>query len=803
MKETEIRVQGQDKVVKVDVDSKDRIQMYYQYTQDNFRKGKDYDLVVYAFHGVKNWRRTGEMVEIDIQGAVWEYSQIDCDGELRPIMDMNPKEGFDALLQIQVFGAGTFRVMGKRGSAPFVHETVMLEGMSLIPGTFDIIEEDTRIILKAEKADLLIDKMPFAMHIQDKMGRRIYSQNNEDKVVNFAFESLPFGFAYNPHTEESIAAFSSRMDHDEQYFGFGEQYSPANKKMQEVDVFITDPLSVGTSRTYLSLPFYMSSKGYGCYVNTHFRSKFFMGNRSNHACSAHIDSEDILDIFLFYGPTYREILKSYTDITGKSPMVPKWSFGLWMSRCSYKTQEEVMAVARDMRAHDIPCDVLNIDTDWFEKPWACDWKFGKETFPDPKAMMDALLKMGIKISVWQKPYITVEHMPEMTAWMQEKGWLPINSHGELARANPVFDISNPEAYTWYKEQLKQLFELGVRVIKTDMGEGVPLEANYYGYGGKEMRNIYAYLYNKAAYEATMESQGEGLLWARSGYAGSQKFPIHWAGDPTTDFDGLRHSIRSGLSMGLSGFTFWSHDIGGFLGRPTPEVYIRWAQAGMFCSHSRAHGAGNPREPWTFGEEAENIFRKFTKLRYRLLPYIYSMACAYSGEGLPIMRHLALDFQEDPWTVYVEDQWMFGEAFLVAPILDSSCTRKIYLPKGKWIDFWSLKEIEGGCFIDYEAPLDFMPLFVREGSIIPFGSDRDFIEGTTDQEITLKIYDKGCGSSDFCYNNGQAHLFTAEFLKGEVIITVPEIGCPVHVEFIYNGKVLRKENVSGVFSVSRS
>lgn len=801
MEQTEIRVQGQDTIIKIDVNNNDRIKMYYEYTHDNFRKGKDYDLNVYAFHEVVGWNRNGNVVYLPVRGVTWVYSQIDCDGELRPIMEIDRNGNFDALLQIQVIGDDTFRIMGKKGIEPFTHETVMLEGTVLPEGLFEMGDRGEELILSTIKADLHIRKRPFNIYITDKSGKVIYSQNNEDKVINFAFESLPFGFACNPHTKEHIAACSSRLEHDENYFGFGEQYSSVNKKLQEVDIFITDPLSVGTARTYLSLPFYMSSKGYGFYVNTHYRSKFFMGNRSNRACSVHIDSEEVLDIFLFYGPTYKEILRAYTMVTGRAPMVPKWSFGLWMSRCSYKTQEEVLSIAKAMREHDIPCDVLNIDTDWFEKPWACDWKFGKKTFPDPKGMMDQLMKMGIKISVWQKPYITTEHMPEMTEWMREKGWLPINNHGEIARANPVFDISNPDAREWYKEQLRELFRLGVKVIKTDMGEGVPLEADYCKYNGKEMRNIYAYLYNKAAYEATIECEGEGLLWARSGYAGSQKFPIHWAGDPFTDFDGLRYSIRSGLSMGLSGFTFWSHDIGGFLGRPTPEVYIRWAQAGMFCSHSRAHGAGNSREPWTFGEETEKIFRKFAKLRYALIPYIYSTACECSKEGLPMVRHLALDFQEDRWSVHIEDEWMFGDAFLVAPILDSSCKREVYLPSGRWYDFWTEEVLEGGRWINCKAPLATMPLFVREGSIVPFWPERDYIEGTGDEEVTLKIYGKKSGSTRFAYNNGQSYTFDADFNNGSAVIHIPDIGCPVHVEYVYESWKIRVDNALGRVNLS--
>lgn len=785
----EIRVQGQEKTVYYPQPSPERIRMYYEYTQDNFRKGKDYNLKLKKFARVTEWRQDDKGILLSVQGDCIYNTQIDSDGELRPVIDETHEPGhFSAFVRLGIYKHGIFRLLAGEGEREQEHHTVMLEGVpALEPDSFTAVKEKEKLWIRTETCDAAIDLDEFGFSIYRKDGSCVYRQENNDKVLQFTYESFPFGFAENPGTGQRIAVCSSRLEHDESFYGFGEQYSPVDKKMQEVDVFITDPLSVGSARTYVSLPFYFSSKGYGMYVNTHYRSKFFMGNRSNRSTSCHIDGEKLIDIFYIFGEEPRTILKRYTDITGKSPMVPKWSFGLWMSRCSYKTQEEVLSIAKELRKRDIPCDVINIDTDWFETAWACDWKFGKHNFPNPEAMIQELTDMGIKLSLWQKPYITSDSLPKLKAEMEERGWLPRNQYGEIARANPVIDLSNPDCCKWYKEQLKNLHKMGVKVIKTDMGEGVPPEGSYYGYDGKEMRNIYPYLYSRAAYEAAQESGMEPILWGRSTYAGGQKYPIHWAGDPFTDFDGLRYSIRGGLSMGMSGFTYWSHDIGGFLGRPTEEVYIRWMQAGMFCSHTRCHGANNPREPWTFGERAEAIFRKFDKLRYRLIPYIYSTAHKRGKEGLPMMEHLYLANPGDRNCRSIDDEWMFGDAFLVAPVLNEGGEREVYFPEGEWYHYFSGDVMEGCRYADIQAQLDDMPLYVKAGCILPMGPEMDYVpeDIRKDEEdvLTICVYYKESGKTAFSYYDRKEYEITAEFGEKEVTVNLGGLEKAVSIRLI--------------------
>lgn len=795
----EVRVQGQEEKVYYTAPSKN-IRMYYEYTEDHFRKGQDYNLKVKKFARIQSWEKDDRGILLRLQGDCIYNTQIDCDGELRPVEDeLHEPEHFEAFLRVEPYQKGIFRLLAGMGTEEKSHTTVMQEGVSpLKEESYTLSEKEGKLWIETESAMAAFTLEDFSFALYKKDGSCVYRQENNDKVLNFTYESFPFGFVENPATKEQIAVCSSRMEFDESFYGFGEQFSPADKRMQEVDVFITDPLSVGSSRTYISLPFYLSSRGYGLYVNTHFRSKFFMGNRSNRSTSFHVYGEPLLDLFYLVGEEPKDILRSYTDITGKSPMVPRWSFGLWMSRCSYQTEEEVLGIARQMRERDLPCDVINIDTDWFEIPWACDWKFGTHNFPHAKQMIEELKEMGIKLSLWQKPYITSEFLPELEKMMLEKGWLPLNDEGKPARFNPTMDLSNPDCVRWYKEQLKRLHEMGVSVIKTDMAEGVPPEAQYYAYSGEEIRNIYSYLYSRAAFEAAEEAGiRQPMLWGRSTYAGGQKYPIHWGGDAFTDFDGLRYSIRSGLSMGMSGFTYWSHDIGGFLGRPTEEVYIRWMQAGMFCSHTRCHGANNPREPWTFGERAEEIFRKFDKLRYALLPYIYSTAYETSREGLPMMEHLYLSNPKDRNCRSIEDEWMFGPAFLVAPVLQEGNQREVYFPQGTWYSYFSNEITEGGRFLTVKAELEELPLYVKAGSIVPLGEVSSYVKEEKSCLSCIQLYYQKGAKTSFVYFDGEREYeLKADFAETEVSLDLDGLPETVEVSLIGEFGCLMQTDVKG-------
>jgi alpha-D-xyloside xylohydrolase len=304
----------------------------------------------------------------------------------------------------------------------------------------------------------------------------------------------------------------------------------------------------------------------------------------------------------------------------------------------------------------------------------------------------------------------------------------------------LVDYSNPEAVSWIQGKLRRLFGLGVSAIKVDFGEGAPTDAVYHGGPAKAMHNLYPLLYGQAIFEATEEywGQGQGVIWARSGWAGSQRYPVHWSGDGIARYADLPCVLRSALSFGLSGFPFYSHDVGGFSGLPSPDLYVRWAQLGMFSSHCRCHGVP-PREPWAYGKQAEAIFRRYAELRYRLMPYIYSEAVASARHSLPMVRALVLDHQDDPTAALVEDQYLFGQSLLVAPILDSTGQRLVYLPPGTWTDYWTKEPLEGGRWIDVTAPLDILPLYVRPGAVLPYGPVMQHTDERPYDPLTIEVY----------------------------------------------------------------
>jgi alpha-D-xyloside xylohydrolase len=357
-------------------------------------------------------------------------------------------------------------------------------------------------------------------------------------------------------------------------------------------------------------------------------------------------------------------------------------------------------VARDLRAHAIPCDVIHIDTDWYERDWECDLRFGPTKFPDPAGMISALRTQGFRVCLWQWPNMLVGSALYNEA--RDGGYLAKRSNGH-AYTYPGFmadagfiDYSNPAAVAWIQDKFRALFRQGAACIKADFGEGAPPDAVYHGVPRESMHNLYPLLYNQAVFAVTEEfwGEGQGIIWGRSAWAGSQRYPVHWSGDGIARYEDLPCVLRSALNFGLSGFPFYSHDIGGFSGLPSPDVYVRWAQFGLFSSHARAHGTP-PREPWVYGAEAERIFRQYDNLRYRLLPYIYSEAVECGRSSLPMLRALALDFQDDPTALAIDDQYLFGPSILVAPILDERNRRAVYLPPGQWIDYWSKQTLDGG------------------------------------------------------------------------------------------------------------
>ena len=415
-----------------------------------------------------------------------------------------------------------------------------------------------------------------------------------------------------------------------------------------------------------------------------------------------------------------------------------------MGRISYDSQEQVERVARELRKREVPCDVIHIDTNWFEYDWACDLEFGPSKFPEPEAMLNRLAADGYKVCLWQWPNMLVG--TPMFNEGHPKGYFAKTTNGKtytypgFMEEGAFLDYSNPETVAWVKDKFRKLLRLGVRAVKTDFGEGAPPDAVYSGVPSEAMHNRYPLLYNRAVFEVTQEVWGEdeGVVWSRSAWAGSQRYPVHWSGDGVARFEDLAPVLRSTLSFGLSGFPFYSHDIGGFSGIPSPELYARWAQLGLFSSHARAHGAP-PREPWAYGKEAEAVFKKYDTLRYRLMPYIYSEAVDCVRTSLPVVRALLVEHPDDPTAASVDDQYYFGRSLMIAPILTETNRRKVYLPHGEWLDYWTKEVLLGGRWIEKEAPLDTLPIYVKAGSILPYAPPAQHTGEQDLDPLTLQLW----------------------------------------------------------------
>jgi alpha-D-xyloside xylohydrolase len=395
----------------------------------------------------------------------------------------------------------------------------------------------------------------------------------------------------------------------------------------------------------------------------------------------------------------------------------------------------VFDVANNIRKNNIPCDVLHLDTAWFKDDWNCNLRFSKERFPDPKENISKLNSMGFKISAWQYNFIPPREDNINYVEAKQKGYLALDKDNNVFRHtndlpgswknDAIIDFSNPEACRWYADQIKEVIRTGISAIKTDFGEGIPEEAKYMNISGSRFHNLYSLAYNSVIFNACKEVTGDNIVWARSGTAGSQRYPLHWGGDSQCTFEGLQGTLRGALSIGLSGFVFYSHDIGGFIGRPAPELYIRWAQMGLLSSHSRCHGGGNTnsREPWSFGNEANRIFKEFADLRYSLLPYIVTEAHYCAKNAVPMMKAMVLEAEDDINTYYIEDQYMFGRSVLVAPVLEPMAKkrkRSVYLPKGIWFDYWTKKKVKSqGGWIETDVIIETIPIFIKNGSILVY------------------------------------------------------------------------------------
>ena len=559
-----------------------------------------------------------------------------------------------------------------------------------------------------------IQKYPWRIILKDKTGKiltqtRALIDNDSTQVKLIPFSFIKRG-ADNSRSINPVFLLSP----GERIYGCGESFTSLNKVGQKVHLFVTDPQGPETDGMYKPIPFFFSNRGYGMFMHTSapvtadFGASYIGADRL-------FMGDETMDFFIFFGEP-KEILDAYTDITGKSPMLPLWTFGTWMSRITYFSQKEGLEIASQLRSHKIPCDVIHFDTGWFGVDWQCDYQFAKDRFENPTAMLSQMKRDGFHVCLWQLPYFTPKN--RYFNELVQKGLHVKNAMGGMPYEDAVLDLSNPATVNWYQEKIAGLLRQGVGAIKCDFGEAAPLNGLYAsGKTGFYEHNLYPLRYNKALWEIVNQTNnGEGVIWARSAWAGSQRYPLHWGGDAATNNTGMMGDLRGGLSFGLSGFSFWSHDMGGFVTASPEDIYRRWLPFGFLSSHTRAHGAP-PTEPWLISESFTDAFRESAEMKYRLMPYVYAQAKDCSNRGLPMVRAMFVEFPHDQGAWYCEDQYMYGSQILVAPLMESGNERTVYLPEGKWIDYQT-GEVYAGGYRNIKAGKIPCVILVRDGSLIP-------------------------------------------------------------------------------------
>ena len=647
--------------------------------------------------------------------------------------------------------------------------------------SISVTEDEWQIVATTDDLAVHIAKDPFTVKVFDRDGGLLWAQRRpcilcsdlwdmsvahlETHVRADLFTADIFDTSVAQDGARTAYFESAVLGPHEELYGLGERFDHVARKGKAVDFWNKDAVGTCNTRTYINVPFLLSTRGYGLFLNSSGRIKWEVGTLE--AATLGFAVEDAsMDYFVVYGPAPSAILQRYASLTGFAPVPPIWSFGLWMSRNSYESWDVLHDLAKRLRESQVPTDVLHLDTSWFQQEWNCDLRFATDRFGEPEQHLKALKDQGFRVSLWQYNYVPSRDDNVNFREGLEKGFFARNPDGTLFSYPPgtngsflddaIIDFSNPDACAWYAEQIKAVVRLGASAIKTDFGEGIPEDAVFKNIDGRRFHNLYALVYNSVVAEAVHEVSGEYIVWARSGTAGSQRYPVHWGGDAYCTWSELAGTLRGALSMGLSGFPFFSHDIGGFIGRPSPELYVRWAQFGLLSSHSRCHGSNNDggREPWTFGEEASAIFTSYAQLRYRLLPYMYSQARQSTLTGQPLVRALVIEYPHDRNVWHIEDQYLFGDAMLIAPILaplEESTRRQVYLPAGTWIDYWTkVVHASQGGWIEREVDMATMPMYIRAGRVIPYGEERLSTHNRIGPIVHLEVYMEGGEQRDLTY-----------------------------------------------------
>ena len=589
---------------------------------------------------------------------------------------------------------------------------------SLAPSYFRLA--DTRINIGVEE-----DEKQVAI----KSGASSLIINKE----NYGYELMRDGRTITSSCEGALAFIDGSHGHfmreqlglgvGEHVYGLGERFGSFIRNGQSIDIVNKDG-GTFSEQCYKNVPFYITDNNLGVFVNHTEEINFEVASENVSKVQFSVRGE-CLDYFLFAGTSMKDVITLYTGLTGRVPKLPDWSFGLWLST-SFSTdydEQTVLSFVDGMRDRGIDLSVFHFDCFWMKDSHWCNFLWDSDMFPDPEGLIAKLHARGLHVCVWINPYIAQQS--EIFDEAAANGYLIKKTDGSVWQTDlwqagmGIVDFSNEDAKRWFQDKLKALLDMGVDCFKTDFGERIPTDDVVFADGSDPLRmhNFYTYLYNEAVFELLEKERGKGeaVLFARSATAGGQKFPVHWGGDCHSDYPSMEQTIRGGLSLMLSGFSYWSHDIGGFEDKSTPDVYKRWAAFGLLSSHSRLHGSTSYRVPWNYDEEAVDVLRHYVELKKSLMPYINEARSEAEKSGLPAMRPMVLEFQDDPVCAFLDRQYMLGDKILVAPVFDPDGEVQFYLPKGTWVsvDGSDKRVVTDGKFFKEKRGYLEMPVYIRE------------------------------------------------------------------------------------------
>ncbi|WP_433437648.1 TIM-barrel domain-containing protein [Nonomuraea sp. CA-141351] len=662
------------------------------------------------------------------------------------------------VVQVGVAGEGVIRVrLSEDATArPRSEGAISLVTPGTYPGARAGVEPGEPIVVDAGSLRAEISLAPWHLRFTDAAGKTLVEQDRGHTDISGRLRTLPFGRSSSNGVpvayHESFAAAP-----DEAFAGFGESFTRLDKRGQRPLMWNFDAFGAESQRAYKNIPLYVSSGGYGVLVDSGAPTEFDVC-QSTHSVVQIIVPDDVMDYYVIAGPTPSDVLDRYDLLTCRPSLPPKWAFGTWISSgFCVDSQERVLARARTIRERGIPCDVLHLDTYWQTDGHWSDLRWDPVNFPDPEGMLAELKDMGFRVCLWMNPYIS--HLSPAFSEGDQAGYFLKNQSGETYVADcwhgsfppcGIVDFTNPRAVEWFTGLLRDLLRQGVDAFKTDFAEGVPADSvAFNGMIGTDLHNVYTLLFNDAVSAVTRDVHGHDLVWARSSYLGGQRHSAQWGGDTYTSYAAMGSTIRGGLAHGLSGVPFWSHDAGGFTGRPTDDLYVRWTQFGALSPLLRLHGT-TTREPWEFPAVEEPAVDAL-KLRYRLMPYIYSAAVEAARTGAPMMRAMCVDYPDDPVAWQADLQYLLGRDLLVAPMTAPEGTRRVYLPRGAWVDYWTGEVLEGARYITVGKPLDQIPLFVRHGALIPVTTPGDTVD--VPAEITLVAFGGGDATAEIHDEDG--------------------------------------------------